>query len=318
MQRLRRRFRDKKVTVEIASAFGDNSDNNSIPPGAPANFKAGDWMCNCGMHNFASRNECKQCAAPKRGEGEEGEGEKGDSTNNGAEENEGMFRGLDGDEAAGERGGAEGEDGEEWSDGDSDSGSDADEDGSDSDNGNSNSSGEKKGGKKGEEKAEAGAEDEGDDSMFEEETSTVSVFKAKTGAEEVVPTSEADDLRQQMLQKALGFDITSKPTSSSTSTGTITVDKDGTLSTTTTTTTTTTTGFDGIHGNTDKIDISAHTLANNESSERKRKMLPAVLALDPLKNPDTIEGEEAPPERVVVLPLCTLFTCGLMLMLLLT
>jgi len=33
--------------------------------GTPANFRAGDWMCACGAHNYASKTACHKCSAPK-------------------------------------------------------------------------------------------------------------------------------------------------------------------------------------------------------------------------------------------------------------
>lgn len=36
------------------------------PPGMPADFKNGDWICpNCGDHQFASRTQCRKCGTPK-------------------------------------------------------------------------------------------------------------------------------------------------------------------------------------------------------------------------------------------------------------
>jgi len=31
----------------------------------PANFRAGDWMCNCGAHNYASKEACHKCSTPR-------------------------------------------------------------------------------------------------------------------------------------------------------------------------------------------------------------------------------------------------------------
>jgi len=34
-------------------------------PNQPANFRPGDWMCNCGNHNYASRAACVKCGTQK-------------------------------------------------------------------------------------------------------------------------------------------------------------------------------------------------------------------------------------------------------------
>lgn len=51
-------------------APGDNegvaSNNNTASQVVPSTtFKPGDWNCNCGALNFASRAACYKCAAPK-------------------------------------------------------------------------------------------------------------------------------------------------------------------------------------------------------------------------------------------------------------
>ena len=33
--------------------------------GVPANFRQGDWMCQCGAHNYASKAACHKCHTPK-------------------------------------------------------------------------------------------------------------------------------------------------------------------------------------------------------------------------------------------------------------
>lgn len=33
--------------------------------GLPANFRPGDWMCQCGNHNYQSRSNCGKCNQPK-------------------------------------------------------------------------------------------------------------------------------------------------------------------------------------------------------------------------------------------------------------
>lgn len=32
----------------------------------PANFRPGDWLCQCGAHNYASKTACHKCASPKQ------------------------------------------------------------------------------------------------------------------------------------------------------------------------------------------------------------------------------------------------------------
>mmetsp|Transcript_2242 Transcript_2242/g.4709 ORF Transcript_2242/g.4709 Transcript_2242/m.4709 type:complete len:201 (+) Transcript_2242:55-657(+) len=44
------------------------------------NFKEGDWMCDsCGAHNFARREECFKCGAPKSGKSRGGSDRRRDS-----------------------------------------------------------------------------------------------------------------------------------------------------------------------------------------------------------------------------------------------
>jgi len=38
--------------------------NTAVTTGT-TNFRAGDWMCRCGNHNYASRMQCKKCNIPK-------------------------------------------------------------------------------------------------------------------------------------------------------------------------------------------------------------------------------------------------------------
>ncbi|CAN6242413.1 unnamed protein product [Urochloa humidicola] len=42
--------------------FGNN--NASQFPGVPKDWRSGDWLCNCGFHNYSSRTQCKECGAP--------------------------------------------------------------------------------------------------------------------------------------------------------------------------------------------------------------------------------------------------------------
>ncbi|KAK1304364.1 hypothetical protein QJS10_CPB11g00834 [Acorus calamus] len=54
-----------------AWAFGGNtiggfpfvSDANNLGP-IPKGWRNGDWICNCGFHNYSSRAQCKKCNAP--------------------------------------------------------------------------------------------------------------------------------------------------------------------------------------------------------------------------------------------------------------
>ncbi|XP_062147550.1 uncharacterized protein LOC133856515 [Alnus glutinosa] len=46
------------------TASGDYGTDASVPPG----WKSGDWLCNrlgCGVHNYASREECFKCKKPR-------------------------------------------------------------------------------------------------------------------------------------------------------------------------------------------------------------------------------------------------------------
>ncbi|THU62439.1 hypothetical protein C4D60_Mb01t05160 [Musa balbisiana] len=39
------------------------SNTSQLLP-APRGWRNGDWMCDCGFHNYSSRSECKKCNAP--------------------------------------------------------------------------------------------------------------------------------------------------------------------------------------------------------------------------------------------------------------
>ncbi|XP_028796801.1 ranBP2-type zinc finger protein At1g67325 [Neltuma alba] len=39
----------------------DNSANPNLP--IPKGWRSGDWICNCGFHNYSSRSQCKKCNA---------------------------------------------------------------------------------------------------------------------------------------------------------------------------------------------------------------------------------------------------------------
>ncbi|MQL78929.1 hypothetical protein Taro_011375 [Colocasia esculenta] len=39
-----------------------NNSNHLL--GVPKGWRAGDWICNCGFHNYSSRAQCKKCNAP--------------------------------------------------------------------------------------------------------------------------------------------------------------------------------------------------------------------------------------------------------------
>ena len=43
-----------------------NSGNvTTTTPTTNPNYRAGDWMCKCGNHNFGSRTACKKCNLSK-------------------------------------------------------------------------------------------------------------------------------------------------------------------------------------------------------------------------------------------------------------
>lgn len=46
-----------------SSAFTYPGGTNQQPE-VPKGWRDGDWMCNCGFHNYSSRSQCKQCNAP--------------------------------------------------------------------------------------------------------------------------------------------------------------------------------------------------------------------------------------------------------------
>lgn len=61
-------FKCNRVAAEqipgpASSALGGGWD--SRPPPHDTTFKKGDWVCECGTHNFARREECMTCAAPR-------------------------------------------------------------------------------------------------------------------------------------------------------------------------------------------------------------------------------------------------------------
>ncbi|XP_039138364.1 uncharacterized RNA-binding protein C17H9.04c isoform X1 [Dioscorea cayenensis subsp. rotundata] len=39
-------------------------NNISQPLVVPRDWRSGDWICNCGFHNYSSRTQCKKCNAP--------------------------------------------------------------------------------------------------------------------------------------------------------------------------------------------------------------------------------------------------------------
>ncbi|KNC81591.1 hypothetical protein SARC_06092 [Sphaeroforma arctica JP610] len=49
-------------------AYNDNrgpANYHSHGGGGGSNWRAGDWQCNCGSHNFASRTNCRDCNIPQ-------------------------------------------------------------------------------------------------------------------------------------------------------------------------------------------------------------------------------------------------------------
>uniref|UniRef100_A0A1D1YPF7 RanBP2-type zinc finger protein At1g67325 n=1 Tax=Anthurium amnicola TaxID=1678845 RepID=A0A1D1YPF7_9ARAE len=40
------------------------TNNTSHLLGVPKGWRIGDWICNCGFHNYSSRAQCKKCSAP--------------------------------------------------------------------------------------------------------------------------------------------------------------------------------------------------------------------------------------------------------------
>lgn len=46
-------------------AFASNANSLVQIPSVPNDWRNGDWICNCGFHNYSSRAQCKKCnAAP--------------------------------------------------------------------------------------------------------------------------------------------------------------------------------------------------------------------------------------------------------------
>ncbi|XP_010941265.1 uncharacterized protein [Elaeis guineensis] len=45
------------------SEYSHASNRNQLPV-APKGWRNGDWICNCGFHNYSSRTQCKKCNAP--------------------------------------------------------------------------------------------------------------------------------------------------------------------------------------------------------------------------------------------------------------
>ncbi|XP_026663075.2 uncharacterized protein LOC103714055 isoform X2 [Phoenix dactylifera] len=45
------------------SEYSDASNRNQLPV-VPNGWRSGDWICNCGFHNYSSRTQCKKCSAP--------------------------------------------------------------------------------------------------------------------------------------------------------------------------------------------------------------------------------------------------------------
>ncbi|KAF9620803.1 hypothetical protein IFM89_014740 [Coptis chinensis] len=46
-----------------SSSSGFSHINNTNSLAIPSGWRTGDWICNCGFHNYSSRGECKKCNA---------------------------------------------------------------------------------------------------------------------------------------------------------------------------------------------------------------------------------------------------------------
>ncbi|ONK80158.1 uncharacterized protein A4U43_C01F14510 [Asparagus officinalis] len=59
-----------KYALQSWSSAGNSSGAFSYPfnrnqlPEVPEGWRNGDWICDCGFHNYSSRSQCKQCNAP--------------------------------------------------------------------------------------------------------------------------------------------------------------------------------------------------------------------------------------------------------------
>ncbi|WOK92887.1 nuclear pore complex protein [Canna indica] len=51
------------LSQNIRGDYSFTSNTNQILP-APKGWRNGDWICDCGYHNYSSRSECKKCNAP--------------------------------------------------------------------------------------------------------------------------------------------------------------------------------------------------------------------------------------------------------------
>ncbi|PSS21356.1 Zinc finger, RanBP2-type protein [Actinidia chinensis var. chinensis] len=52
-----------KYGIQQISAWPLGGNNSSGLPSVPKGWRNGDWICNCGFHNYSSRAQCKQCNA---------------------------------------------------------------------------------------------------------------------------------------------------------------------------------------------------------------------------------------------------------------
>ncbi|KAL2906754.1 RNA-binding protein cabeza [Bienertia sinuspersici] len=59
-------FQQSHPSTSTWSAVNVHGANNAVPFSAISEgWRSGDWICNCGFHNYSSRTQCKKCdAAP--------------------------------------------------------------------------------------------------------------------------------------------------------------------------------------------------------------------------------------------------------------